>query len=71
MVQNKLSMLYESVDNISNAKKLEDKHGIQLQEKMEKIKILMSEIEEKDVTNNFLINDRDKFRGELAEMSEA
>ena len=66
-MQGKLSMLFESINAISNAKNLEDKYQFQINEQHKKIEILLHETSNKDVLSASYIEQIDKIKEDLSE----
>jgi len=67
-VEDKLNMIFESVNAISNAKNLEDKYQLEINQLQDKVKVLYNEKIDLDQALNKSLKDKDGFRDDLKDI---
>ena len=70
LIQDKMSMLYESIDAISNAKYLEDKYQIRINNQKSQIENMKEEKVQYEQTIKTIVNESDKFKNDLRNICE-
>ena len=71
LAEGKLNMIFDSVSAISNAKKLEDKYQFEIDQLLSTQRTLQSEKIDLDQAIGKLMKERDQFRDDVKDMSEA
>ena len=70
LIQDKMSMLYESIDAISNAKYLEDKYQIRINNQKNQLENMKEEKVQYEQTIKTIVNESDKFKNDLRNICE-
>ena len=64
-------MVFESVNEISNAKNLEDKYQFEIDQLLESVRVLQLEKVDLEQTQNKFMKERDVFRDDLKTLKDA